>query len=305
MSTPSRDAGEPARAHGATRVNVAPTYEGWHRAARQLLAAEIPPDAVTWQERRGEQPLLLDLDANHKEPREGDPTARAGDQEPRPASLQPGTTAGATPPTAGVTVPRKFVDLARRIADRGSAERSAVLYRVLWRLTHGERQLLERDDDDVRLLHDLAREAPDRETSAPVRSRVAASRARVATGRTTAAATVPATEDLGELAQAVKSCTACDLYKHATQAVFGRGPREARLVLVGEQPGDQEDRQGLPFVGPAGEVLDRALAEADIDRAQLYVTNTVKHFKFVLRGKRRIHENQARRASWMTVPYTG
>jgi DNA polymerase len=72
--------------------------------------------------------------------------------------------------------------------------------------------------------------------------------------------------------------------------VFGRGPRDARLMLVGEQPGDQEDRQGAPFVGPAGEVLDRALAEVGLDRARIYVTNVVKHFKFVLRGKRRIHE---------------
>ena len=124
---------------------------------------------------------------------------------------------------------------------------------------------------------------------APARSR-AASRARVAGDRSGGVANVPATDDLGALEQAVKGCTACDLYKHATQAVFGRGPRDARLVLVGEQPGDQEDRQGAPFVGPAGEVLDRALAEAGLDRAQIYVTNVVKHFKFVLRGKRRIHE---------------
>lgn len=85
-------------------------------------------------------------------------------------------------------------------------------------------------------------------------------------------------------------CTRCDLYRHATQTVFGEGPTRARVLLVGEQPGDQEDRQGRPFVGPAGQLLDRALAAAGIDRSEVYVTNAVKHFKWEPRGKRRIHE---------------
>ena len=85
------------------------------------------------------------------------------------------------------------------------------------------------------------------------------------------------------------ACTRCDLYRHATQTVFGEGPVDARMMLVGEQPGDQEDMAGKPFVGPAGEVLDRALAEAGIERDTVYVTNAVKHFKFEQRGKRRIH----------------
>ncbi|TPG41142.1 DUF4130 domain-containing protein [Sphingomonas koreensis] len=84
-------------------------------------------------------------------------------------------------------------------------------------------------------------------------------------------------------------CTRCQLYKHATQTVFGEGPIDAAMMLVGEQPGDQEDLAGRPFVGPAGQVLDRALGEAGIDRARTYVTNAVKHFKFEQRGKRRIH----------------
>jgi probable DNA metabolism protein len=84
-------------------------------------------------------------------------------------------------------------------------------------------------------------------------------------------------------------CTRCHLYKHATQTVFGEGPVDAAMMLVGEQPGDQEDVAGRPFVGPAGQVLDRALGEAGIDRTQTYVTNAVKHFKFEQRGKRRIH----------------
>jgi DNA polymerase len=85
-------------------------------------------------------------------------------------------------------------------------------------------------------------------------------------------------------------CTRCDLHKHATQAVFGEGPLDTRLVFVGEQPGDQEDLAGTPFVGPAGQLFDRALADAGIARERTYVTNAVKHFKFERRGKRRIHE---------------
>jgi DNA polymerase len=88
-------------------------------------------------------------------------------------------------------------------------------------------------------------------------------------------------------------CTRCDLYRRATQTVFGEGRTGVSITLVGEQPGDQEDKQGHPFVGPAGRILDRALDEAGIDRADVYVTNAVKHFKFELRGKRRIHKTPA------------
>jgi uracil-DNA glycosylase family protein len=86
-----------------------------------------------------------------------------------------------------------------------------------------------------------------------------------------------------------RQCTRCDLYKHATQTVFGEGPLDATICFVGEQPGDQEDLAGRPFVGPAGAMFDASLEEAGIDRARVYVTNAVKHFKFVPRGKRRIH----------------
>jgi uracil-DNA glycosylase family protein len=89
---------------------------------------------------------------------------------------------------------------------------------------------------------------------------------------------------------AAKRCTACDLHARATQTVFGEGSRDARVMLVGEQPGDREDVMGKPFVGPAGGLLDRALEEAGIDRSTVYVTNVVKHFKWRPRGKRRLHE---------------
>jgi DNA polymerase len=92
------------------------------------------------------------------------------------------------------------------------------------------------------------------------------------------------------LREAAASCKGCDLYKNATQTVFGVGPPRAEVVFIGEQPGDQEDRQGLPFVGPAGRMLDRALSEAGISRSLVYVTNAVKHFKWIWRGKRRLHQ---------------
>jgi DNA polymerase len=95
---------------------------------------------------------------------------------------------------------------------------------------------------------------------------------------------------LDELRRDAAGCTACDLYKTATQVVFGEGPGNAEAMFVGEQPGDQEDKLGHPFVGPAGKLLDRAFADAGIDREQVYLTNVVKHFKWVARGKRRIHQ---------------
>ncbi len=105
-----------------------------------------------------------------------------------------------------------------------------------------------------------------------------------------AAAYVPDRKSLPVLRSAVQNCQGCDLYRYATQAVLGEGPKKSDLMLVGEQPGNDEDLQGRPFVGPAGKLLDRAMADAGIDRASVYVTNAVKHFKFEERGKRRIHK---------------
>jgi uracil-DNA glycosylase len=96
--------------------------------------------------------------------------------------------------------------------------------------------------------------------------------------------------DLQELAASAATCPRCPLYERAMRTVFGEGSAAARVMLVGEQPGDQEDKQGHPFVGPAGHVLDRALADSGISRADTYVTNAVKHFKWQERGKRRIHQ---------------
>jgi uracil-DNA glycosylase len=107
----------------------------------------------------------------------------------------------------------------------------------------------------------------------------------------------PRTEDflpeqltLPHLVEAAAACRGCSLYLRATQTVFGEGPATARVVIVGEQPGDVEDRSGRPFVGPAGKLLDKTLAEAGLDRASVYLTNAVKHFSFEERGKQRLHK---------------
>lgn len=105
-----------------------------------------------------------------------------------------------------------------------------------------------------------------------------------------AEAWVPDSPDVDALAAAASGCHGCELYESATKVVFGSGPPGAAVVLVGEQPGDVEDRRGEPFVGPAGKLLDRALAEAGLDRDEVYLTNAVKHFRFVECGKRRLHQ---------------
>jgi uracil-DNA glycosylase len=105
-----------------------------------------------------------------------------------------------------------------------------------------------------------------------------------------AASFIPAKLTIPALQEAAASCTGCDLYKQATQTVFGEGAGHAEIILIGEQPGDQEDRAGQPFVGPAGKILDKALAEAGIVREDVYVTNAVKHFKWEPQGKRRKHK---------------
>jgi len=108
--------------------------------------------------------------------------------------------------------------------------------------------------------------------------------------RSTAAGYVPLNPTLHTLQEAARGCKGCDLWKRGTQTVFGEGARHARVMFVGEQPGDKEDLLGKPFVGPAGKLLDKCLEAAGIDRGQVYVTNAVKHFKWEPRGKRRIHK---------------
>src|SRR5688572_17024380 len=179
-------------------------------------------------------------------------------------------------------VPRAFVDLARRAIGGGDPERFALLYELLLRV-RTDPGLLDRDDDPlVRRMKAMAEAAGKKEPAEALTGAMAQnSRARIGGNARTA----------WEAARAeAMSCTRCHLYKCATQTVFGEGPVDAPLMFVGEQPGDQEDLAGRPFVGPAGQLWDRAMADAGIDRSQAYVTNAVKHFKFERRGKRRIHQ---------------
>ena len=232
-------------------VTIEPNWEGWRQAARTLIAERIPPDEILWRETTSTE----------------SPERGLFDKVSAP-----------TPPAGeAFLVPRAFLDLARRAAAHSEPDRWRLLYSILFRLSTGDRHLLRATGDpDLDRLRRLAAEVNE--------SRVLPASA------PSAASFVPEAGDLTELARAAASCRGCDLYRLATQTVFGKGPATARAVLVGEQPGDQEDLQGEPFVGPAGEVLDRALAEASLPRQEVYVTNAVKHFKFIPRGKRRIHQ---------------
>lgn len=351
------------------------TFAGWREIARRLLAAGVAPENVLWT---GEPPLF--------------------------ASNVP------VAPNGPSIVPRDFLSLADLIACHSDDSKWAALYRVLFRLVHGERHLLaiESDPDVNRLYrmrkqitHDMHRmkafvrfrqvedrfvawhkpdhhivdkmapwfaerfgsmvwsiltpgrsahwdgtfltmgpgvpasQAPSEDdlenlwrtyyasTFNPARVNekllrthvpgrhwatmpetsiipelIVAARSREEAMRKTnpisAAEFIPASPTLTLLSSAVHNCKGCELYQHATQAVPGQGPADAPLVLIGEQPGNQEDLEGLPFVGPAGQILDRALADAGVDRGELYLTNAVRHFRFEERGKRRIHKTPTR-----------
>jgi uracil-DNA glycosylase family protein len=119
----------------------------------------------------------------------------------------------------------------------------------------------------------------------------------------TASAFLPPKHDLKSLAAAAKMCEGCPLYENATQTVFGEGPARAHAMFVGEQPGDLEDRQGKPFIGPAGRMFDQMLGEVGIERERVYVTNAVKHFKWEPRGKRRLHSKPNSREIFACRPW--
>jgi DNA polymerase len=232
------------------RVVIRPVFEDWRRAARALLVADVPPESVTWIE-------------------SADPIETPG------IAVEPGA-------PARFAVPREFVAVAERVAANADPSRWGLLYRVLWRIVHDDRLLLQRElDPDVMELHRLERPRALVPRPAGLLDELQ---------EKPAAAFLPDERTLEALRGAAAGCTACPLYKNATQTVFGLGPSGARAMLVGEQPGDQEDLAGKPFVGPAGEVLTRALADAGIARDDVYITNVVKHFKWEPRGKRRIHQ---------------
>ncbi len=387
------------------QVVIEPTFAGWQRAARESLRANLPPGEVAWSSAESEPSLGLFSPLNTPAPPAQDISPNEGD--------------AVTP--AVFRVPAAFLQTARIVALHSDESKWAALYRVLWRLTHGERELLEIPTDaDVIALNHYAKEvhkdayrmrqyirfreikledeswfvawyepqhdsvqlnqgffidryanmrwsiltpkrclhwdgvkarvsagvdkseAPAHDAVEslwvtyyssifnPARVKVHAMKAQMpvrnwknlpearAIGSLLANAPLrvdsmmqrsdadrvrdgdysvaqpPRTDDWHVLREAARGCRACPLWKNATCTVFGEGPLNARIVLVGEQPGNDEDQAGRPFIGPAGQLLNRALAQAGIDRLQLYLTNAVKHFKWEPRGKRRIHQKPGR-----------
>ena len=377
-----------------TTIRVA-DYESWRAAAKRALDGSVDPGDIFWVDGGAEQQTLPMTAAAPARVESGD-------------GIKGHAHAASNPP---LSVPRRFVEIATLASCHREPGKWAMLYRLLWRLVHEGRSLLDvASDDDVHAVEQMAaqvrrdehkmrafvrftrveedpgeryvawyqpdhlivrmaapffadrypsmrwsvltpdlcahwdlqeltftagiaappnlaeedvvdlwrvyyattfnpartnmsatlREMPLRRWSrlpeaSLIPALVNAASERTATLSRPAAATsarpyVPITRELGELRGAVDSCRGCTLYERATQAVFGEGPLDATIVFVGEQPGDVEDRQGRPFVGPAGAVFDRALAAAGIDRLGTYVTNAVKHFSFEERGKRRIHK---------------
>jgi DNA polymerase len=360
------------------RVVIDPTYDSFREHARKLIAAAMPPHEVIWTERDASQFSLLDQNSI--------------------------TTAS----PKKIDVPRRYVELAKLVYAHCDPARWHLLYSVLWRIVHGERNLLSVhiDSDVLRLHHmrqEIARdihhmhaflrfrrvegggeesfvawyrpdhhilrlavpffvdrfasmrwailtpeesaywdgarlnfapgvpvtEAPSedaletlwstyyRTTFNPARMNLDLMRQEMPTRfwsqmpelrqlsgliaevparleimqrQQATSVTVPTSRNLGVLRDAASRCTACDICRDATQTVFGEGSPRAKVVLVGEQPGDVEDTQGRPFVGPAGDILRRAMEEAGITREDVYMTNAVKHFKFTRQGKRRIHQ---------------
>lgn len=231
-------------------VVIQPTLESWRAAARQLIAEGIAPDQVVWREAATQGGLF-------------DAVVVA-----EPAGI----------PASDFRVPRAFVEVAGQAARHNDPERWRLLYSVLWKIARGGAPdvLESAADPEVVRLKRIARHIADQDLAARTPG---------------AGGFVPKdAKGLDELRAAAASCRGCDLYREATQTVFGKGPQTARAVLVGECPGDQEDLQGAPFVGPAGDVLSRALADAGLPRTEVYVTNAVKHFKFIRTPKRRIHQ---------------
>jgi DNA polymerase len=236
-------------------------FDGWRTAARTLALADVPPGDISWHVGSSADLFV------------------ARDETPLPAATG-----------AAFSVPRSFLTLAELVVRHPDPERFDMLYRLLLRLRSKPKAMEEGFDTLMQRLERMAREVRrskyGKDIPAPALSGAEEAMA-VRTKQRTGSNVVAAWEAIRGDA---KLCTRCHLYKHATQTVFGEGPLDARILFVGEQPGDQEDLAGRPFVGPAGQILDKALAEAGIDRSQTYVTNAVKHFKFEQRGKRRLHQ---------------
>ena len=240
---------------------ISAAFESWRSKARELLQNGTPPAEIVWREGTLAQgPLFTSPPAE-----------------------------SAARPDERLTVPKSFLETASLVACHRDPNRWALLYRVAYRLTHGERNLLALEaDDDTRallLMEKAVREDVERMQALVTFRRVTDPDAmgipELPKERPFSGMLIPPQPTLPLLRDAAKRCEGCELFRRATQVAFGEGPADARIVMVGEQPGDQEDLQGRPFVGPAGKLLDQALAEAGIRRSEVYITNAVKHFKFV------------------------
>ena len=227
---------------------------GWRTAARALAVAEVPPGEVTWEVGGGAPDLF------------------------------------AAPPaeSPAFSVPRAFLTLAETVIRHPDPERFSLLYAILLRLK-ARAQAMDEGDPLLRRLEAMAKAV----RRSDIRRKLGGAALVPGQRDEMAQARGQIGDNLAKSWEAVRAeaigCTRCHLYKYGTQTVFGEGPLDAKILFVGEQPGDQEDLAGRPFVGPAGQLFDRALAEAGVDRSAAYVTNAVKHFKFEKRGKRRIH----------------
>jgi len=226
-------------------------FEGWRVAARALALAGVPADEVSWEVSDEPGDLL------------------AGVAAPAQASA----------PEPAFSVPAAFLTLAGTVIGHADSERFGLLYAMLLKLRVRPDALTE-TSPLLERLERLAREV--RQDQFGRKPGPAALEGAMARSNLVASWEAVRAEAIG--------CRRCHLYRHATQTVFGEGPLDATILFVGEQPGDQEDLAGRPFVGPAGQLFDRALADAGVDRGTTYVTNAVKHFKFERRGKRRIHQ---------------
>jgi uracil-DNA glycosylase family protein len=215
---------------------------------------------------------------------------------------------GETPPPdvkiSKFTVPGAYVELARDVLLHRDPQRFALLYELLWRLLTEDRMLLSIFSDPLVYRLRQMQKAVGRDRQRMVFARIRKAKEeraehvidaptaprRLSVGETRPVVSDAEADTLAALKHQAQACQRCPLFCDATQTVFGEGPSGAPVVFVGEQPGDQEDLAGRPFVGPAGQLFDRALGEAGIDRERVYVTNAVKHFKFTPRGKKRIHQ---------------
>jgi uracil-DNA glycosylase family protein len=248
-------------------------FAGWRTAARALAMERVPPGDVEWQV-GGSSDLF-------------DKVQTSQIHEPK-----------------GFAVPRAFLTLAETAITHDDPDRFSLLYAMLLRL-RSDPHALDGGHPLVQRLEEMAREVRRaaigrKQATAALSTAMAEIRTRLDPVEKAGLAAADEAERRIEpggnalaawealLAEA-KGCTRCHLYRHATQTVFGEGPLDAKILFVGEQPGDQEDLAGRPFVGPAGQLFDRALEDAGVDRSAAYVTNAVKHFKFEPRGKRRIH----------------